>query len=64
MNGVEPAPPKAPRKTLTGDPYLTDGYRAVLELSCEPTGPGEPIYKKWENVQPIHVRPLDAATSK
>lgn len=33
VEGVEPAPPSAPRRNLTGDPYFTDGLRAVLVLS-------------------------------
>jgi hypothetical protein len=38
-NGVGAAPPERPRANLTGDPYFTDGRRAVLVLSpsrCEP----------------------------
>ena len=33
VDGVEVSEPDAPRRNLTGDPYLTDGYRAVLVLS-------------------------------
>ena len=35
--GVGAAPPDAPRSNLTGDPYFTDGFRAVLLLTDEPT---------------------------
>ena len=35
--GVGAAPPDAPRGNLTGDPYFTDGFRAVLQLTNEPT---------------------------
>ena len=31
--GAEAAPPSAPRSNLTGDPYFTDGLRAVVVLS-------------------------------
>ncbi len=33
VGGVGESEPNAPRRNLTGDPYLTDGYRAVLVLS-------------------------------
>ena len=33
VNGVHAAPASAPRTNLTGDPYYTDGLRAVLFLS-------------------------------
>jgi hypothetical protein len=36
VNGVGAAPRSKPRHNLTGDPYFTDGRRAVLFLSCEP----------------------------
>ncbi len=31
--GAEAAPPSAPRSNLTGDPYFTDGLRAVVVRS-------------------------------
>src|SRR5208282_4071179 len=33
VSGVEPAPRTAPRHNLTGDPYFTDGLRAVVAFS-------------------------------
>jgi hypothetical protein len=33
VEGVGAAPPSAPRRNLTGDPYVTDGLRAVVVLS-------------------------------
>jgi hypothetical protein len=36
VNGVGEAPIDAPRANLTGDPYFTDGLRAVLWLSSQP----------------------------
>ena len=33
VEGVERAEEKSPRKNLTGDPYFTDGFRLVIELS-------------------------------
>ena len=33
VDGVDASEPDAPRHNLTGDPYLTDGYRVVLVLS-------------------------------
>jgi LssY-like putative type I secretion system component LssY len=37
--GVEAAPTTMPRRNLTGDPYFTDGLRAIAMLSAEPTAP-------------------------
>jgi hypothetical protein len=37
--GVEAAPTTTPRRNLTGDPYFTDGLRAVAMLSATPTSP-------------------------
>jgi hypothetical protein len=33
VDGVGPCEPSAPRHNLTGDPYFTDGKRAVIVLS-------------------------------
>ncbi|MCP4269162.1 MAG: hypothetical protein GY777_26945 [Candidatus Brocadiaceae bacterium] len=33
VKGVEKAEKDSPRKNLTGDPYFTDGFRLVIELS-------------------------------
>jgi hypothetical protein len=37
VSGVEAAPSSAPRRNLTGDPYFTEGLRAVAVLSRTPT---------------------------
>ena len=37
IEGVGAAPASAPRPNLTGDPYYTDGLRAVIFLSDKPT---------------------------
>ena len=37
VGGVGPAPASAPRRNLTGDPYYTDGLRAVIFLSNQTT---------------------------
>ena len=39
VDGVGPCDPAAPRHNLTGDPYYTDGKRAVLVLSAARTAP-------------------------
>ncbi len=36
VKGVESAEKESPRKNLTGDPYFTDGFRLVIELSDTP----------------------------
>ena len=48
VDGVGAAPPSAPRTNLTGDPYYTDGLRAVIFLSNQTT-PLEDIDRlSWE----------------
>ncbi len=37
VEGVDVSVQDAPRRNLTGDPYVTDGYRAVLVVSSTPT---------------------------
>ena len=46
--GVGPAPITEPRENLTGDPYFTDGYRAVLWVSGEPISITEVEALEWE----------------
>jgi hypothetical protein len=48
VKGVESAPYDEPRQNLTGDPYYTDGLRAVIELSSEAVKPGLVYTKDWE----------------
>ena len=36
VTGVGAASEAAPRRNLTGDPYFTDGLRAVLFISAKP----------------------------
>jgi len=45
VGGVEATPPPAPRHNLTGDPYFTDGSRAVLILSRSRVSPA---FFSWE----------------
>jgi hypothetical protein len=42
--GVEPSEPAAPRRNLTGDPYVTNGLRAVVIFSEART---EPVFLNW-----------------
>jgi hypothetical protein len=44
VSGVEPAPRNSPRHNLTGDPYFTDGQRAVVMFAETPT---IPRYVNW-----------------
>ena len=48
VRGVGAASPANPRKNLTGDSYFTDGLRAVIVLSKEPTPTNEIKLLKWE----------------
>ena len=43
------APYHEPRRNLTGDPYHTDGLRAVIELSSGAVNPAQVIQKAWED---------------
>jgi hypothetical protein len=42
--GADAAPQKAPRHNLTGDPYYTDGLRAVAVFSESRT---DPAFLNW-----------------
>jgi hypothetical protein len=47
VDGVGAAPASAPRTNLTGDPYYTDGLRAVIFLSNETTPLGNIERLPW-----------------
>jgi hypothetical protein len=48
VGGVGPAPAPAPRRNLTGDPYYTDGLRAVIFLSNQTTSIGKIERLAWD----------------
>jgi hypothetical protein len=48
VKGVGAAPKNAPRGNLTGDPYYTDGVRAVLIFDARPTSLAEIDFLAWE----------------
>lgn len=48
VNGVGTATPTRPRKNLGGDPYFTDGLRAVILLEPGPISPGRIQSLGWE----------------
>jgi hypothetical protein len=48
VDGVGAAPASAPRTNLTGDPYYTDGLRAVIFLSNQTTPLGDIERLPWE----------------
>jgi hypothetical protein len=48
VGGVGAATPQSPRENLTGDPYFTDGYRAVFVLSDQPVPIDEVDFLEWE----------------
>ena len=52
IDGVGAAPLYAPRTNLTGDPYYTDGLRAVVFLSNQATPMGAIERLPWENPAP------------
>ena len=50
VEGVEEAEKESPRKNLTGDPYFTDGFRLVVELSdthIQKDAPFEWKFQAW-----------------
>lgn len=55
VRGPEAAPTTRPHRNLTGDPYYTDGLRAVLLFERRPIGLGEIEVFEWE-------RPASAAS--
>jgi hypothetical protein len=48
VKGVGAAPLSEPRGNLTGDPYFTDGYRAVMWVSSDPVSFEEIEFVEWE----------------
>jgi hypothetical protein len=48
VKGVGPAPISEPRGNLTGDPYFTDGLRAVLWVSSAPVKMEAVEILKWQ----------------
>jgi hypothetical protein len=48
VKGVEAAPYSEPRGNLTGDPYFTDGLRAVLWVSGKPQAFSDVEWIDWE----------------
>lgn len=54
VKGVGAATAARPRENLTGDPYYTDGLRAVLVLDRYPTSLTQIQLLKWEI--PIDLR--------
>lgn len=51
VNGVGAAPVSAPRVNLTGDPYYTDGLRAVVFLSNQTTALSAVRKLPWEDAR-------------
>jgi hypothetical protein len=48
VKGVGAAPLETPRRTLTGDPYFTDGLRVVLWVSSKPVALEDVEFMDWE----------------
>jgi len=48
VKGLDPAPSTRPHHNLTGDPYFTDGLRAVLLFERRPVALGETEVFEWE----------------
>ena len=48
VKGVDAAPIGSPRQNLTGDPYFTDGLRAVLWVSSQPVAFEKVKFIEWE----------------
>jgi hypothetical protein len=54
VKGVGAAPRDNPRENLTGDPYFTDGLRAVLFFEPRPRTLDEVQYLEWETPSPSY----------
>jgi hypothetical protein len=48
VKGVGTASIEEPRSNLTGDPYFTDGLRAVIEVSSDPIDFDDVEFLEWE----------------
>jgi hypothetical protein len=57
VKGVGAARRDVPRANLTGDPYFTDGYRAVLFFEPRPRTLAEVDYLEWEQHRAMKVPP-------
>ncbi|MGD8660878.1 MAG: LssY C-terminal domain-containing protein [Desulfobacterales bacterium] len=55
VKGTERATPFRPRQNLTGDPYFTDGLRAVLILDKGPIPMNQIIGLDWEHPQAFQI---------
>lgn len=53
IGGVGEAPLSRPRQNLTGDPYVTDGLRAVLWVSGHPVPFDAVEFKEWD-IPPVN----------
>jgi hypothetical protein len=55
VGGVGEVPIDQPRGNLTGDPWFTDGFRAVLWITSEPTPISDLKFFKWRNPLEINL---------
>ncbi len=55
VKGVGNARPSNPRANLTGDPYFTDGYRAVLVLDQGPIALNQVKSLGWDEPKTFHL---------
>jgi len=55
VKGVGAARPSKPRFNLTGDPYFTDGYRAVLFLDPGPIALNQVKALGWDEPETFHL---------
>ena len=60
VKGVGRVTPSKPRSNLTGDPYFTDGLRAVIILDPGPTSLKQIKNLEWENPAAFSFDTLDA----
>ena len=62
VKGVGPASPSEPRYNFTGDPYFTDGYRAVIIMTDSPTSIHDVDWLDWEPFESDLGRKLQRKT--
>ena len=60
VKGVGRARPSSPRTNLTGDPYFTDGFRAVLILDRKPVAMDQLQSLDWETHKAFQIGSANA----
>ncbi len=63
LAGVGTATIETPRFNYTGDPYWTDGLRAIIEISKEPVLPSQVHYLDWAEPKAVQFEQNEVTAS-